>query len=376
MSYSSESQSPASQEFVQSAVRRNLSRLAFLSEFALALDANPFKPVRFFKGGHAQTLAAYFWPRKYRISTPPRDQLRVFEVEPEVKVLAHCRWQAKPQAHPTVVAWHGMEGSTNSVYMIAIADKAYRAGFNVVRVNYRSCGGTEHLTGTLYHGGMSSDLKSVVEELISKDGLNRVHILGFSLGGNMVLKLGGEYGPDAPSEIKTLCVVSPSVDLRASTDSIVAHRNRLYDKNFIRSLKRRIRAKHKLYPKLYDLTPLDKVKTVRDFDELYTAAANGFASADDYYEQSSSVRVADQIRIPTLIIHSTDDPFIPVEPLHRQMFTGNPYILTTVTKQGGHVAFIANATQHGEDRFWAENRAVEFFKLAERSCVSDNLFEE
>ena len=132
---------------------------------------------------------------------------RLFEIEPDVKVMAQCRWQTDRQKHATVVIWHGMEGSTSSIYMIATADKAFRAGFNVVRVNYRNCGGTEHLTPTLYHGGLSDDLRVVVNQLIENDGLMRIFLLGFSLGGNMVLKLAGEYGEDAPSEVVAVCVV-------------------------------------------------------------------------------------------------------------------------------------------------------------------------
>lgn len=370
MSFTSENQSRSTLKFPNGAASRESTTTAFLAQVSQTIEAHQFEPFRFFHGGHAQTLAAHFWPRKYRFSSPPKDKSRLFEVEPDVRVLAHCRLHPNPQAYPTVIAWHGMEGSTDSIYMVAIADKAFREGFNVVRVNYRNCGGTEHLTKTLYHGGMSADLKAVIEELISVDGLRRIHVLGFSLGGNMVLKLGGEYGGNAPKEIQTLAVISPSVDLRASTDLIVSQGNRLYDKNFIRSLRQRIRTKQKLYPDLYDLAALDKVKTIRDFDEFYTATENGFASANDYYEKSSAVRVADQIQIPTLIIHAVDDPFIPIEPLRREVFTRNPNILTVATNGGGHVAFIAKTRRKGEDRFWAENRAIEFFKLAEQHYTS------
>ena len=188
----------------------------FLARVAAEFALKPFVPHPAFKGGNAQTLAAYAWPRPYRLQRPPQDEERLFEVETDVKVLAHCRWQNDRRKHATVVIWHGMEGSTNSIYMIATADKAFRAGFNVVRVNYRNCGGTEHLTPTLYHGGLTEDLRVVIKQLIENDGLNRIFLLGFSLGGNMVLKLAGEYGEKVPSEIVAACVVSPSVDLKAS----------------------------------------------------------------------------------------------------------------------------------------------------------------
>src|SRR5450432_1399795 len=132
-----------------------------------------FQPHRLFAGGHAQTLAAYAWPHRYRFK-PASDPGRLFEVAAGVRVLAHCRWQPEPIAHPTLVVWHGIEGSTASGYMPSTADKAFRAGFNVVLVNLRNCGGTEHLTHTLYHGGLSEDLHAVVAELIERDGLKKL----------------------------------------------------------------------------------------------------------------------------------------------------------------------------------------------------------
>jgi predicted alpha/beta-fold hydrolase len=335
----------------------------FLARVAAAFAAKPFKPHSTFKSGNAQTLAAYAWPRSYRLQRPPRDEERLFETEPGVKVLAHCRWQPDRHNHATVVIWHGMEGSAKSIYMIASADKAFRAGFNVVRVNFRNCGGTEHLTPTLYHGGLSDDLRVVVNQLIENDGLKRIFLLGFSLGGNMVLKLAGEYGEEAPSEVVAACVISPSVDLEAAAELILSRRNWLYHKQFMRSLKKRMRLKQKLFPDRYDLSRLPRIRNIREFDEEFTSVASGFLNCSDYYYRASSIRVVPQIRLPTLIIHAHDDPFIPFEPLRAAMFSENPYLMLIGTERGGHVAFIS-ATNTTEDRFWAENRAVEFFQLA------------
>jgi predicted alpha/beta-fold hydrolase len=335
---------------------------SFLARVSAAFAAKPFKPHPAFKSGNAQTLAAYAWPRRYRLQRPPQDEERLFETEPGVKVLAHCRWHEDRRKHATIVIWHGMEGSTNSIYMIATADKAFRAGFNVVRVNYRNCGGTEHLSPTLYHGGLSHDLRVVVNQLIEQERLDRIFLLGFSLGGNMVLKLAGEYGADAPSEIAGICVVSPSVDLHASAELILSRRNWLYHKQFMRSLKNRIRLKQKLFPELYDLSKLPNVRNLREFDDAFTSVASGFLNVSDYYYRASSIRVIENIRLPTLIIHAEDDPFIPFEPLRHASFAENPYILVVATEHGGHVAFISS--MKNEDRFWAENRAIEFFQMA------------
>ena len=336
----------------------------FLARVAAVFAAKPFQPHPRFKGGNAQTLAAWAWPRRFRLRRLPPDEERLFETEPDVKVLAHCRWQSDRRAHATIVIWHGMEGSTSSIYMIATAEKAFRAGFNVVRVNFRNCGGTEHLTPTLYHGGLSEDLRAVINELIEKDGLNRIFVLGFSLGGNMVLKLAGEYGEDAPAKVIAAAVVSPSVDLEASAESILARENWLYHKQFMSSLKSRIRFKQKLFPDRYDVSALPRIRTIREFDAAFVAPASGFKSADDYYYRASSLRVIANIRIPTVIIHAEDDPFIPFEPLRESSFTQNPFLLMVKTERGGHVAFVGEASDT-EDRFWAENRAIEFCQLSE-----------
>ena len=353
---------------------------AFLVRAARLFEANRFRPHRVFRNGHAQTIAAYAWPRRFRFASE-RDQERLFEVAPGVKVLAHCRWQANASDHPTIVAWHGIEGSTSSNYMQAMAGKGFEAGFNVVRVNFRNCGGTEHLTSTIYHGGLSADLGAVVEELVEKDRLPRIFLVGFSLGGNLVLKLSGEYGDNPPKEILGLCAVSPSVDLTASAELIMKRANWIYQQDFVRRLKKRIRTNHKLYPELYDISGLRGVRTLRSFDDRFTSVAHGFADAEDYYYKASSIRVIDQIHIPTLIIHAQDDPFIPFEPMLDPAVANNPYILLINPEQGGHVAFISAKPHNGkqndgdsslmthdsplvEDRFWAENRVVEFCKLA------------
>src|ERR1700730_13086547 len=337
----------------------------FLSRVGHVFQTKPFQPHRLFAGGHAQTLAAYAWPHRYRFE-PASDEERLFEVEPGVRVLAHCRWQPKPTKHPTLVLWHGIEGSTASGYMPSTADKAFRAGFNVVRVNLRNCGGTEHLTHTLYHAGLSGDLRAVVTELIELNGLTRLFMLGFSLGGNMVLKGAGEYGADPPPQLLGVCAISPSVDPAASVAAIMLPSNWIYHRDFVRRLCKKVYTKHKLFPELYDISKISQVRTLRDFDEHYTSKAHGFAGADDYYRKSGSLNVIDRIRIPTLILHAEDDPFIPFAPLLHPSVSQNPYVLLVAPRRGGHVAFVSRKKDH-EDRFWGENRVVEFCRMADES---------
>jgi predicted alpha/beta-fold hydrolase len=173
---------------------------SLLAKAAAEIKARPFVPHRLITGGDAQTIGAFLARIRERDET--QDEERLFDVAADARVLARCRWQPERCAQPTLVMWHGMEGSIASGYMLRTATKAFRAGFNVVRVNFRSCGGTEHLTPTLYHGGLTGDLQVVLDELINEDKLSRIVIAGFSLGGNQVLKLAGEYGDQPPPELK------------------------------------------------------------------------------------------------------------------------------------------------------------------------------
>src|SRR6266571_2215172 len=223
-----------------------------LEQIRSDFETKPFVPHRIFKQGDAQTIGAHFWPGRWRARDHTGDEERLFEVEPGSKVLGRCRWQPNRAEHPTLIAWHGMEGSSASAYMLSTAEKAFREGFNVVRVNIRNCGATEHLSPTLYHGGMSGDLRAVIEELITREGLSRLFIAGFSLGGNMVLKLAGEYGDGAPPEVRAICAVSPSINLRAGCDLLMKRRNWIYQRDFLYYLRRRIALKRKLFPALYD----------------------------------------------------------------------------------------------------------------------------
>ena len=330
-----------------------------LAQVKDAFTSKPFVPHRVFKQGDAQTIAAHFWPGRFRAPENTRDEARLFQVEPESQVLARCRWQNDRAVHPTLVVWHGMEGSIASAYMLPTADKAFRAGFNVVRVNFRNCGGTEQLSPTLYHGGLTNDLRVVIEELIKRDGLSRILIAGFSLGGNLVLKLAGEYGDHLPAELKAVCAVSPSIDMRASCDLLMRRRNWIYQQDFMLRLRQRIRVKEKLFPDRYDSSALRRIRSIEQFDDHYIAPMFGFESASDYYAKASSLRFISRIRIPTLMIHAMDDPFIPFAPLRDPSITANSYVLMIATEHGGHVAFMA-AKPRDEDRFWAENRLVEF----------------
>lgn len=337
---------------------------ARLEMIARELLSKPFVPHPRFKSGHAQTFAAYYWPRRGVLKRAHNaDEPRIFEVEPGIRLLAHCRWQKARHQHPTIILIHGLEGSNSSVYMLGTSEKAYHAGFNVVRLNLRNCGKTEHMTPTLYHAGMSGDIRTILRELIERDNLSHIFVVGFSMGGNMSLLLAGEEAGQTPTELAGICAVSPTIDLRACVDAIEWRSNRLYKHSFLRSMKNRIRRKQKLFPELYDTKGLSRIRRLRDFDERYTSIGGGFESAAEYYERASALQFIRHIRTPALMIHAQDDPFVPFQPFRDPSIAENPYLIFLAPENGGHVGFIGAET-NGEDRFWMENRIVEFCKLS------------
>jgi predicted alpha/beta-fold hydrolase len=336
-----------------------------LGEVARAFRAKPFVPHPLLPGPHAQTVAASMQPGRHRSFREENAlyESRLFEVEEGTRVLLRCRWQAERRNAPTLLLLHGLEGSTESLYMLGTAQKAFRRGFNVVGMNMRNCGGTEHLAATLYHSGLTRDLARVLEEeLAGREGLGEIFVVGFSMSGNMVLKLAGEYGAGAPKELAGVAAVSPSIDLHSCADALESRANTLYRLSFVRNLRGRVRRKNRLRPGLYDTRHLRRVRTVRQFDECYTAPHGGYGGAADYYDRTSSRAVIPAIRVPALIIHSADDPLIPAEPFRDPGIAANPDVLLVLTRRGGHVGFIS-ARAPGEDRHWAENRVVEFCRM-------------
>jgi predicted alpha/beta-fold hydrolase len=323
-------------------------------------DAGRFTPSPFnprFRGGHVQTL--YTWARQRQFPDLPDPEARYFDVAEDARVLAHCHWQPDRQAHPTLILLHGLEGSSHAHYMRGIADKAWRARWNVVRLNQRNCGGTEHLSRGLYHSGLTADPLFVLREIITHDSIRAVAVAGYSLGGNLALKLAGDLGTTAPPELKAVCAVSPTMDLARCVRALERRQNIPYQFNFVRNLRARMRRKAAAFPGAFDLSRLGHVWTVRQFDETYTAPHHGFAGASDYYHRASAMRVVDRIAVPTLIVTAEDDPFVPPEPFRDPAVQTNPAITVAITPSGGHCAFL----EHGDDRYdgyWVEREIVRF----------------
>ncbi|MGA8493153.1 MAG: alpha/beta fold hydrolase [Terriglobales bacterium] len=290
----------------------------------------------------------------------PTAEKRLIEVEPGVHVLCHCQWQKDRQNALTVIIVHGLEGSSESQYMLGITAKGTAVGMNVVRMNQRNCGGTDALSPTLYHSGRSQDIAAVARSLIQHDQISRFALVGFSMGGNLVLKLAGEWGKEAPPQLRAVAAVCPSMNLAASADALHLPANRLYEFYFMWQLRRRLRAKARLFPKDFDTARMRGVTSLRDFDDKVTAHYCGFEGAADYYERSAAANVVDRVAVPTLILHAANDPFIRILPKTRQNILSNPNITFVETEDGGHCSFLAAAD--GDDGRWAERQVVDFLR--------------
>lgn len=320
-----------------------------------------FRPARWLRGGHVQTLASFFLPRRIHL---PAAEERLIEVEKGVPVRCLCYWQSDKTA-ATVVAVHGLEGSSDSQYMQGIARLGLLAGMNVVLMNQRNCGGMDHCAPTLYNSDRSADVAAVARNVVERDGVSRFSLVGFSMGGNLVLKLAGEWGTDGPPQFRSVAAVCPAADLAVSADALHEPANRIYEYYFLMQLFGRFRRKAKLFPASFDASRLRGVKTLREFDDRVTAYYCGFSGADDYYERASAANVIDRIAVPALIIHAANDPFIRLRAETRARILGNRHITFIETQDGGHCAFLGERDgDPQDDGRWAEKEVVEFVRGA------------
>jgi predicted alpha/beta-fold hydrolase len=311
---------------------------------------------RLLKSGHAMTIAAAFVPRRF---TLPAAEKRLFQVDPFSRLLAHCHWQeGKRLDAPVMVIVHGLEGSSDSNYVLGIAEKAYHRGYHVLRMNQRNCGGTEGLTPTLYNSGMSGDYRAVFDELADADGFQQIFFAGYSMGGNLVTKMAGEFGEDVPPALRGVCAVCPALDLSACADALERRDNYLYQRHFVAGLLARYQRKAKMFPDRYSNNGFGAIRTVRGFDDAITAPCFGYRDAEEYYEAAGAKKVVGQVRVPMLLITAEDDPFVPYVSFVAARVEQNPAIRFLAPQHGGHCAFISNKS--GAERFWAEQRIVEF----------------
>ena len=322
-----------------------------------------FEPRRGLSNGHLQTIVGNYLPRPpFRLASIAE----TVEVDPAdgSRVLCHCHWQTDPQqigaplaSRLTVVLVHGLEGSSDSQYIQGIAARAWAAGCNVIRMNMRNCADTDALTPTLYHSGLSGDVGAVVLHYAQRFGLRQVALVGYSMGGNLVLKLAGEWGKRTP--LCAVAAVCPAIDLAAGADALHQPVNRGYEWHFLRGLMRRYARKAQLFPADYlPAASFGPIRSIRQFDHKIVARYCDFRDADDYYYRAAAARVVGRIEVPTLILHALDDPFIRLFSETRAKLVANPHIAFVETRHGGHCAYLSR--DPGDEIHWAEATLMRF----------------
>ncbi len=328
----------------------------------LPAGLRPFVPCRGLANGHLQTIVANYFPRPAFLL---ESAAVTVEVDPSdgSRVLCHCHWQPEGirPSRLTLLLVHGLEGSSGSRYIRAITARAWAAGCNVIRMNMRNCGGTEALTPTLYHSGLSGDVGVVLRHFTGLFGLQRVALVGYSMGGNLVLKLAGEWGGQHP--LCAVAAVCPAIDLAPGADALHEPANRPYEWRFLQGLMARLRRKSELFPDIYradELKEMGPVRSIRQFDEKILSRYWGFKGADDYYHRAAAARVVERIAVPTLILHAQDDPFIRLLPETRAKLLDNPCIDFVETLHGGHCAYLSRDKK--DEIHWAEAGVMRYLQ--------------
>ncbi|MEF8938966.1 MAG: alpha/beta fold hydrolase [Salinivenus sp.] len=329
----------------------------------MLVRSSTYAPPPLLSNGHLQTLVAsllrrvdFAYDRRERIDTTDRDFLDL-------------DWAAaRPDAASSRVAVlsHGLEGSTDRSYMRGMARALTRRGWDVCAWNLRGCSGPPNRHAATYHSGKTEDLARVVDHVLDR-GYATAALVGFSLGGNLTLKYLGERGPAVDDRIRGAAAFSVPVDLKASSRQIGRATNWHYTQYFLRSLGRKIRRKAEQHPDVVRARALRQVRTLRDFDDAYTAPLNGFRDADTYYRAASSKPLLSAIAVPTLLVNAANDPFLAASCYPTDRAAGHPYLTLEVPPSGGHVGFV---TLDGSGEYWSERRAASFLAVAPRPPVA------
>ena len=336
-----------------------LSTAESLRHFQQLLKDRCFRPPFWLRGAHRQTLVGSLMKRDFSWGWKhSREELLNLRCGTRVRLVGI--WQ-DPKL-PTVVVVHGTGGSSESTYMQGLSHKAHRGGWNAVLPNlYNTNPAVER--PQVFHSGSSQEFEEILQQLILKHQVEEIYLAGVSMGGKILLKLLGEWGRSHPEQVKAAAVISPLVDLSASWKILEKPSNCVFQHHMVTNLKRRVRQSLPFLDGFVDQKALSRARTFRQFDELYTAPLAGFRGAMDYYEKASALPHLKNIHLLTLLLHALDDPLLPAEPFLATEVRSNPSLGVVLTQRGGHVGFIEKDAQGDLDRFWAENRVIDFFHL-------------
>ena len=301
------------------------------------------------------TILGNFWPRKLDMRPYPVES-RLYRTETDVQVLVQIQ---RPLGTPRgeLVLVHGLEGSAEAGYMLTMAKAGLDAGYVVNRLNIRTCGGTERLSNTLYHSGLTVDVHVLLQQFRA-EGRAPAHLVGYSLGGNLVLKLAGELGRDAGPLIASVCAISTPIDLAACAHKLAEPANWIYERRFLKRMRQRVAATGRFSSK-----EIRHARSIYEFDDRFTGPSFGFRGADHYYETQSSRPFLPRIHVPALLIQARDDIFIPFEIYEHPSVHSNPHVRLCITEHGGHVGFLSRTPP----RFWADHAVLEWVNSVDAS---------
>ncbi len=302
-----------------------------------------FQPL--FRNPHLLTIAGNFWPREIDLVRFPAARVE-YAIEPRITVVAY-EHQPLGKARGQIVFLHGLEGSADAGYIASFSQQALQRGYGVHRLNMRTCGGTEPLSETMYHSGLTADPRFVCERLAARN-LGPLVLVGFSLGANVALKLAGELG--ATNLLSGVCAICAPIDLAACVRVIDKPHNIIYARRFLTRLRERVRRKNALSPHLYKTADLASVNSIWEFDDRYTAPLFGFGTAANYYATQSARNFLNAIRVPTFAVTAQDDPLVPFKIYEHEAFKQNPAITLLAPRRGGHLGFLSNK----RPRFWLD----------------------
>jgi predicted alpha/beta-fold hydrolase len=315
-----------------------------------------YTPAWWVPGAHLHTL----WGRLVRRG--PRVPTHAERWETPDGDFVDVRRLEAPAGAPRLLLLHGLEGTPRSHYVRGILAEARRRGWGADLLVFRGCGGELNRARRFYHSGETADAAYFLDRVAAEYPETPLLLAGVSLGGNVLLKLLGERGRDLPAQVKGAAAVSVPYDLMRSSRHIDQGFSRVYQRHFLRSLRRKALAKLERYPDLVPAGTLDQVETMYAFDDRVTAPIHGFRDAADYYERSSSIRWLDRIRVPALLLSAIDDPFLPPDVLEevRRIAAGNPMLEVEFVDRGGHVGFVSGHLPW-RPLYYAEWRLGEYF---------------
>ncbi|MES2309822.1 MAG: alpha/beta fold hydrolase [Verrucomicrobiota bacterium] len=314
------------------------------------IDHSFYKPPVYLRNGHLQILLTTLLRQpeslqyqRERIETPDGDFLDLDWLRQDSPRLA--------------ILCHGLEGNSRSSYILGMAAALYRRGWDVLAWNFRSCSGTMNRTSRFYHSGATDDLETVLKQTAQSHPAQQIALIGFSLGGNLLLKYIGERPPDA--RITKAVAFSVPIDLSSSARQLAQPQNRIYMRHFLKSLREKVLLKKLILPSHLRFDQLSKIRTFHEFDEYFTAPLHGFKSAEDYYLRCSAIHYFSGIQIPTLLVNARNDPFLSPACFPTEIAQKHPYLYLETPSFGGHCGFLPEDRQ-GE--CWSESRALAFLE--------------